>query len=619
VHSKGSQHVSACSHTHTVSGASSRRFHFHRQIVRGSSEDGCTRICRTSMAPQLLSRCNCLIRQNEARYSTNPNTLRFGREHESPCVSLSLGGGQRLFSFLSQNGNDQSLSSSVFSQETAVAGVDPENLPEWHDPAFLSGATVEEKERWLNYLIKSSSGHESENNQSMIFEVEDGGTLAVKPGSHVVDAQAFNLVIRAWAKESQNAKSILGARAAFRAEDWLSRLRKEAVKEGEGLMGKKSDNNIGLQPTLESYNAVLEAWSNNREALAVARAERWFSELSTLSKIDVVASESNAGQRPILASLESYNYLLAVYSKGLGKNKKRIQEGVIKAENLLNQLLASCEASSIAIDREENNCYLEPVAPNTDSFNYVISAILKCRDNSDVAVRVMDWVRRMETLDNESVVLESHSSSINEKKGAEPLQTVSKRGLILNVAPNSKTYSIAISAWALAAQQQASKAQRNRRRERTRRYEQVNTSRKIGNIDSYHSDDNDKESMPGFHEVREAEEILKYMHQVHEAGSDDVVPDAMAYNAVIGAWSKISDEDNVKAPFYAEQVLGQMLQLREDSSSARSILKGAPRIAPDTFSYTQVRVIGFVQISHFAPGASTFDDQCFHQRCLYTR
>ena len=463
--------------------------------------------------------------------------------------------------------------------------------PEWHDPRFMEGDSIEAKERWLDCLIRRSS-------PSSVSVKEDPGTSSWRyddhPTRHVApDVEAYNVVIKGWAIESSINKA-----AAFRAEEWLLRLRQECVKEhqnkdqpGEyceddisapGTQTKRDDQsssgryissvNSRLRPNVESYNAALEAWSKSGESIAVVRAERWLNELRDLSfPVCACSTEDSTEMGQVRSSVvldtrlgpttESYNFFLSTCAKGLGKTKDALEENALKAERTLRYMLLQWE--------KHGNFR---IAPNTESFNHVMTAITRCKSYPTVASRVMEWLRMMEGIQRSSIsCADSDSSAENTTAFA------------FDVSPNTKSYTIAINAWGIVAQQKAQAAVKERRRERTLRGEQLDKKR----VDRATLNEHSRQisfCSDGFDEAQKAEAILEYMHDLFDAGSTEVLPDTFAYNSVIGAWSKISSEYNVDAPRRAEEILREMIELFES---------GSPQVIPDNYSYTQVCKVFF--------------------------
>lgn len=421
------------------------------------------------------------------------------------------------------------------------------NLPDWHDRNFMKNYPIEDKELWL------------ENQINRVAKSSDNAML---------DVEAYNFVMKSWAREATSNKA-----AAFHAEKWLLRLRQEYNRSEswteEEQPTKYSDSNLvippsHIQPNAESYNAVLEAWSKSSDLVAVIRSERWLSELckstNMLSIEDMGPSDEKSMQSNRDSTIsegpttESYNYYLAILSKGIGKTKQDIQRNAVKAEQTLRKMIAQWE-------KFQNVRH----APNTDSFNYVMTAITKYKSDPTIAHRVMEWLRLMESFQRGMAVSDSTFNS----------------GSIIDVRPNTQSYTIAINAWGILAQQKKDAHVRELRRQRTLRGVQVGKSRLTSADLSQVTNSSYTRTNAGVDEVQMAKGILDYMHVIHRAGSTEVIPDTMAYTSVISAWSKISSEYNEDAPLRAEEILREMLHLFEDGIY--------PEINPDHFSYTNVR------------------------------
>jgi len=416
-----------------------------------------------------------------------------------------------------------------------VIGNEGKALPVWHDPKFMEADPLE-KELWLETQIKGSAC-----------------------SNVLLDVDAYNFVIKSWAREASSNNA-----AAFHAEKWLIRMRQslESPMLHNGALSPPSDDCLptAVRPNVESYNAVLEAWSkSNSEVIAVLRAERWLDELRKLKSIRTDSSPEKRNSLGIEKgssvddldtnlgpTTESYNFFLATCAKGLGKTKKDLQANAVKAEQTLSYMITQW--------RNHDN-FRE--APDTNSFNYVMTAVTKCKSDPTVVSRVMEWLRMMESFQRSSFI-SSNNDNINH-----------------HIRANTKSYSIAINAWGILAQQKAVASARERRRYRTLRGVQLQKGRAIADKvnPSFQSSDD------GHDEVQKAKAILNYMHDLSKAGVIEVKPDTFTYNSVIGAWSKISSEYSEDAPFRAEEVFRDMMELFD---------QGSPNVTPDLFSYTQI-------------------------------
>ena len=65
-------------------------------------------------------------------------------------------------------------------------------------------------------------------------------------------------------------------------------------------------------------------------------------------------------------------------------------------------------------------------------------------------------------------------------------------------------------------------------------------------------------------DLSKAESIVRYMHDLSEAGDINVSPTTDAYNTYIAAFARTANEFNPKAPLAAEGVLRQMIAFRDE-------------------------------------------------------
>lgn len=83
----------------------------------------------------------------------------------------------------------------------------------------------------------------------------------------------------------------------------------------------------------------------------------------------------------------------------------------------------------------------------------------------------------------------------------------------------------------------------------------------------------------GVAEMNEAEALLKYMHELYDAGVEGVVPGRVAYNLLIGGWAGLAEAKHFNAPFQAEAIFRRMLAHQDN---------GFNEAAPDRVSYEKV-------------------------------
>lgn len=357
---------------------------------------------------------------------------------------------------------------------------------EWHAPAFMADALPEDREKWLDNLLASDLNRSD------------------------VDAEAYLVAVEGWAKSRHKA-------AARRAEDLLIRLERHFDESG------KDDR---LRPRVEHYNAVIGAWAGSQEDVSIVRAERWLNKLR---------AEDDATLCP---NTESYNQFLDACSKGHGKRNDVLRNNAMKAEEVLKEMMTLQEERG---QREECT-----VGPNTESFNYVIRAWTRCRQDMTIAEKVMDVLRLMELY-----------------------QRTGDAGM---VKANTISYCMAIDAHSTAAGLKSQRALRALRKK--------HGTQKRGNSDDNNITLTDTPAdCAGAEDLEKAASILEYMHNLADAGDINVFPTTDAYNTYIGAYARTANELNPKAPLAAEGILRKMMAFRD-----QALL----HIQPDQRSYIQV-------------------------------
>ncbi|KAL3939944.1 MAG: hypothetical protein SGBAC_005430 [Bacillariaceae sp.] len=341
---------------------------------------------------------------------------------------------------------------------------------EWHQKDFLKDATVKEKESWLQTMLES---HYKE-----------------------LDVRAFLIVLQALATPH-----IDDAGAPRRAEHWMARL--------------KGHSSISATP--ECYQAAIQAWANSKNEnilVVVNRSERWLNEL---------IAEGEAAPERIRPTIECYNAFLDALTRGRSGSNKRnqtiVQSNASKAEGILRRLHSEFHHFGDTA----------PVAPNTETFNFVIRGWTRCKHDNRISKKVLALLRLMEAYQREN--------------------PTSSR-----VLPDSRSYSMAIDALGSVAKMKARRC-----------YETE------GFIDD--------PSVNGISELEEAQSILTYMHDLQDAGVKGVVPHAIPYNILITGWASIAGFGHEDAPFKAEEILRTMLSHKDNGFADR---------APDRISFEKV-------------------------------
>lgn len=386
---------------------------------------------------------------------------------------------------------------------TLVAG-------DWHSPSFMEGESAEAKEQWLSSLILNREDHE-------------------------LDSAAHFVVIDGWAQSGANG-------AAQKAEEWLVTLERHhndfLHSQNVGTAGNSVSNsrahNSRLEPTIDCYNSVIFAWARSGESIAVIRAERWLNKVKQ-AMVDAQSTKANLHDFPTSSVMlgpntQSYNFFLDCLSKGCSKTQVELRLNAVKADETLREMIEA-----------RQNSHGDRVVPDTNSFNFVLRAWTRCRNDVSIVSKVMDVLREME---------------LYQRSSQKPNQSA--------VKPNTLSYSLAMDAWAVVA---GLKAQRNLRM-------------KKGHVTRSESVDGPKEHdfSNGHDEIKKAEAILEYMHALQEAGAD-VVPNTISYNIILGGYARISNEINSDSPLRAERLLRRMMDFQNEENSC---------IAPDQRSYSHV-------------------------------
>jgi len=87
----------------------------------------------------------------------------------------------------------------------------------------------------------------------------------------------------------------------------------------------------------------------------------------------------------------------------------------------------------------------------------------------------------------------------------------------------------------------------------------------------------------GILEMQEAESILKYLHDLHDAGLEEVIPSTVPHNIIITGWAGLAKFGHIQAPFEAEKTVRSMITKRDN---------GLVEASPDRISFEKVRHFG---------------------------
>ena len=308
----------------------------------------------------------------------------------------------------------------------------------------------------------------------------------------------------------------------------------------------------GLQPTVECYNSIIEAWGKDKDLISVVRSRRWLSKLEDDAK-DAGGDYNNPMlYSPLHPNAQSYDFYLDSCSRGLGKDHKLHWERAKEAEQILMYRLSP--EAPLAI------------RPSTDSFNYVLRAYTRCRKEMTVAQKVMDIVRMMERIQKEAILAEETGVDISGKERKK-----------CTIAPNTKSYTIAIDAWIIKASIKAEKW-----RSEQMRINNANKQRNRGRNDGVQISINKtyacRSQDDGTKEMEKAATILKYISDLDAIGLADVRSTNIGYNTLLSGWARLSNELRQDIPFKSEKILHDMCNAEQGNLHA----------APDVTSYNAV-------------------------------
>jgi len=418
---------------------------------------------------------------------------------------------------------------------------------EWHFPTFLSTSTHAEKEAWLEDLLTctkertTTPSNRSGNSQSTAQDI---------------DVEAFLVVLKALASPD----AVSDAGAPRRADQWMNRLLK---------LHRKNATNRNLRPTAECYRYTIQAWANsNKEQVMVVRnrSERWLNELLEQSGDELLLSitETNdassrirqANSNLLEPTVECFNAFLDGLTRGRHGKNKRDREILVANAKLAESILRRLHSIYVHRSTSQDGVLIRPT---TDTFNHVMRGWTRCKHERNVHKKVLSILRLMEGYQREN-------------PAAFLLDREAPR-------PNTKSYTMAMDALITEAKLKA-RRNCNYQRQMRRKY------------DSWKPIENN--SLNGVDELNEAAAILKYMHDLRDAGVQGVMPNRVPYNILITGWAALAsfgkhrqhhsshhtnDNDNQSEEFRAEGILRTMMSHRDS---------GFFDAAPDVISYERV-------------------------------
>jgi hypothetical protein len=291
-----------------------------------------------------------------------------------------------------------------------------------------------------------------------------------------------------------------------------------APRRAERWMNRLRDHSV-LHPTAECYQAVIQTWANSNKEQVLVIINR------AERWINDLVAESESHPHRIQPTIECYNAFLDACTRGRSGNNKRnhtiVTRNAQKAEAILRRLHSNYHHMGGEAD----------VIPNTDTFNFVIRGWTRCKQDDLISMRVLSLLRLMESY--------QRSNPLNPE-----------------VRPDSKSYTMAMDALVSVAKIKA---------------------RRCIQEGGFNQDP----SLNGIDELNEAQAVLTYMHNLHEAGVEGVVPHKVPYNVLITGWASLAGFKHHEATFKAEEILRTMLSHKDN---------GFTDATPDRISFEKVRV-----------------------------
>lgn len=292
---------------------------------------------------------------------------------------------------------------------------------------------------------------------------------------------------------------------------------------------------------VDAFGDILKALALCRQPSAPHRAEDYLFKLKGLGMVPttdlytyIIESWAHSHETTAIVRAERWfntmkqndqlttracNAFMNVCSKGLARKEAHLIEHAQKAEDILHFMLN--------IAKKEGSTIL----PNTETFNYALRAWTRCRKSQHIVEKTMKILQEMELLSK------NHDA----------------------IQPNIISYGLAMDALSSTAAQKA--GQLNKQNVRNTNFNPLDST------------------MNGLDELSKMEELLEYIHKLHDNGVPNVAPNTVVYNMLLSAWARVSINPNLDAPYQAEEVLRRMISLRNNKYA---------NVAPDHHSYTRV-------------------------------
>jgi pentatricopeptide repeat protein len=279
---------------------------------------------------------------------------------------------------------------------------------------------------------------------------------------------------------AEKTKTVPGC--AIRAERILGKMERLAA----AIYDELPNHYFRLVPDTECYRLVIQAWADSRSenpVLIATRASIWLNKHMD-SPLDI--------QRPDTATVNTF---LDAVSRG----RKPRSAGNIDTQTILKKhAMLAQETLNMMIEDKKKFPATTRMAPNIDSFNFVLRAWTRCRKLPTVDEHAMD-------------VLDSIRAY---QQDCDP-----------SIIPNRKSYGLVLDSL---------------------------NCRIIGKLKNYRDKENPLEN--GLSEIDTMTSIIQIMHEQ----GDPIRPITVTYNILISAWSHMARLHAEEAPVMAERVLQEM-------------------------------------------------------------
>ena len=465
----------------------------------------------------------------------------------------------------------------------------------WHSPSFMKECSPDEIEQWLLLFLKSNAeqnrgdDHTQSNIDSIAYlrvldayakskiggapqkaeywigQLEQHYAQAAKSCLRSIstfnesdnnDAHSFGTNINTASLDEKNLNkspfAALIASRPLRNRDYVQ----QSTETQNVLVSQSRSMSFArnLQPTVDCYNAVIEAWGNNTDEISVVRSRRWLSKLE--EGIDCPFPSNHPLYFELHPDAKSYDLYLHSCSRGIGRQLKLHRQRAEEAEKLL-RFRVSHDAPLM-------------IRPSTASYNYVIRAWTRCRKEMCVAEKVMHLVREMEAIQRDNM-----QSSKTRNKSEHDLWKQ-------HIRPNTKTYTMAIDSWVVVAGLKAQLWYSNQL-ELQNVYKQISVNQQVDKLKFRKKSLFDRRCNnfgdDGSVEMENAASILKYISTLEGVGRDDVKATVVGYNTLLSGWARLSNEMRPEIALKSEAILREMMELFEN---------GNEHAAPDVVSFNAV-------------------------------